>query len=77
MARSVRDIEEEIRSLNDDDKATLLRHLIAQLDGPSDPQVERAWLEASQRRYRELVEGKVKSIPGHLVFERAQARLGK
>ena len=76
MARSVKDIEKEIRSLSADDRVELLRTLIAELDTPADPNVERAWLETAQRRYRELVEGKIKGIPGPLVFERLRSRLG-
>lgn len=36
------------------------------LDGPADAVVEEAWLVESQRRYRELVDGSVKGVPGHL-----------
>ena len=54
----------------------LCAHL-AELDAPADANVERAWLETSQRRYRELVEGKVQGVPGPLVFERLRARLGR
>jgi hypothetical protein len=76
MARAVKDIEQDIRTLSAEDKVELLRTLIAELDMPADPNVERAWLETAQRRYRELVEGKVKGVPGPLVFERLRARLG-
>lgn len=76
MARAVRDIEQDIRALSVEERAELLLVLIAELDQPADPNVERAWLETSQRRYRELVEGKAKGIPGPLVFERLRARLG-
>jgi Putative addiction module component len=76
MARAVADIQRDIRALNDEQKVELLKSLIAELDAPSDPDVERAWLEAAQRRYRELVEGKVKGIPGALVFAHLRARLG-
>jgi hypothetical protein len=76
MAKSVEDIQQEIRALSGEDKTRLLRSLIGEFDGPADSNVERAWLETSQRRYRELVEGKVKGIPGPLVFERLRARLG-
>jgi len=41
-----------------EDKTDLLRDLIADLDGPADPGVERAWLEEAQRRHREMIEGK-------------------
>lgn len=76
MARAVKDIEKEIRALSAEDKIELLRTLIAQLDTSADPDVERAWLETAQRRYRELVEGKVRGVPGPLVFERLRTRLG-
>lgn len=76
MGRSVKDIEHEIRELSIEEKVELIRGLIAELDGPADPNVERAWLETSQRRYRELVEGKVKGVPGPLVFERIRRRFG-
>ena len=68
MARAIKDIEKEIRSLDREEKRRLLRNLIDELDTPADPDVERAWLEASQRRYRELVEGTVTGVPGRLVF---------
>lgn len=75
MARAIRDIENDIRALSADEKTALLRTLIAELDTPADANIERAWLETSQRRYRELVEGKVKGVPGPLVFERLRSRL--
>jgi hypothetical protein len=53
-----------------------MRALIAELDAPADRNVERAWLETAQRRYRDLVEGKVDGIPGPLVFDRLRSRLG-
>lgn len=76
MARGVKDLEREIRKLGSEDKLELIRALIAELDSPADMNVERAWLETSQRRYRELVEGKVQGVPGPLVFERLRKRLG-
>ena len=77
MAKAVREIEQEIRALSEEDKIELLRSLIAELDAPADPNVERAWLETAQHRYRELVEGKVKGVPGPLVFQRLRNRIGQ
>jgi hypothetical protein len=37
--------------------------------------VKRAWLEPSQRRYRDLVEGKVNGVPGSIVLTRLRGRL--
>ncbi|MGP0594780.1 addiction module protein [Nitrospira sp. T9] len=75
MARTIEKIEKEIRSLSAKEKAQLLRSLITELDAPSDDDVEQAWLEEGQRRHRELVEGKVKGVPGERVFENLQSRL--
>lgn len=76
MAKAIKEIEQDIRALSAEDRVELLRSLISELDTPADPNVERAWLETAQRRYRELVEGRVKGIPGPLVFERLRERLG-
>ena len=76
MARAVKDIVQDIRALGGEERIEVLRSLLAELDAPADPNVERAWLETAQRRYRELVEGKVDGVPGPVVFQRLRARLG-
>jgi acyl-CoA reductase-like NAD-dependent aldehyde dehydrogenase len=76
-AKAVKDIEREIRELSAEERAELMRSLIADLDAPADANVACSWLETSQRRYRELVEGKVKGVPGPLVFDRLRKRLGE
>ena len=53
MAKTIEDIENEIRSLSADDRMHLLRDLIADLDGSMDEDVEKAWLEEAERRYKE------------------------
>ena len=72
---AVEKIAEQIRSLTSEQKAELLRSLIAELDAPDDAAVERAWLEEARRRHRQLVEGKVKGAPGERVFENLRSRL--
>ena len=75
MSTVVAEIEAKIRSLSLEDKTDLVRALIAELDGPGEPGVERTWLEEAQKRYREVVEGKVKPVSGERVFENLRARL--
>lgn len=77
MARAVAEIYQEIQELSDSDKTELLRALVAELDAPADPHIEKAWLREAQRRYRELVESQVQGVPGPLVFERLRSRLEK
>ncbi len=75
MAKTIEDIENEIRSLSIDDRMHLLRDLIADLDGSMDEDVEKAWIEEAERRYKELKEGESELIPAEEVFAKARAQL--
>jgi putative addiction module component (TIGR02574 family) len=75
MSTAIAEIEAKIRALRPEDKADLIRSLIAELDGPADPAVEIAWLKEAQRRRQEIVEGRVQPIPGERVFANLRARL--
>ncbi|MBI3044054.1 MAG: addiction module protein [Betaproteobacteria bacterium] len=75
MSTAVAEIKAKIRELSLEDKADLIRSLIAELDGPPDADVENAWLIEAQRRHREIVEGKVQPIPGERVFANLRGRL--
>ncbi len=75
MATALKEIEAKIRSLKPEERAQLLRSLIAELDGPSETNVEHAWLEVAKKRHREIVEKKVKTVPEKQVLERVRSRL--
>jgi putative addiction module component (TIGR02574 family) len=75
LARAVAEIEKEIRALEPDDQEHLLRALLEELDGPADPDVERAWLAEAQRRSQELDSGVVETIPAEEVFGKAHVEL--
>lgn len=75
MSTTVAEIEAKVRALSLDEKADLIRSLIAELDGPPDADVQAAWLEEAQRRHREIVEGKVRPVPGERVFANLRAHL--
>ena len=75
MSSVVAELEGKIRSLSLQDKTDLVRALIAELDGVPESDVERAWLEEAQRRYRVVVEGRVQPVSGERVFENLRARL--
>ena len=57
--------------LEDNDRATLAGLLIESLEGPVDPDVEKAWAAEIERRWQEIESGKVKTIP----WEEVKARL--
>jgi len=74
MADDVAEIEAKIRALSAEERAELIRSLIAELDGPEDASAEQAWLEEAERRHRELLDGNVKGGPrGACVREPALA----
>ncbi len=75
MARALSEIEKEIRNLARPEQELLLRALLEELDGPADPDAERAWLDEVQRRSADFDAGLVKSIPAEEVFERVRSRL--
>ncbi len=75
MSTNVAEIEAKILSLSLEDKTELLRSLIAELDGPADADVEKAWLREAQRRHREIEEGRVTTIPAEQVFANLRASM--
>ena len=77
MAKTIEDIENEIRLLSAADRMHLIRDLIADLDGGMDDNVEKVWLEEAERRYGELKGGAMELIPAREVFAQARAQLKK
>ena len=77
MARSIQELETEIRSLSSIERTRLLRGLIADLDADVEADVERAWLDEVEQRHREVKEGVVEPIPATEVFKRVGSRLRK
>ena len=75
MARAIAEIESEIRHLARHEQERLLRALLEELDGPIDPDADRAWLAEVQRRSADFDAGLVQAIPADEVFERVRARL--
>jgi putative addiction module component (TIGR02574 family) len=75
MARTLTDIERDIRALSARERARLLKNLINELDAPADPDAEQAWLEESERRLAEIESGTAKTVPGPEVLREARSRL--
>jgi putative addiction module component (TIGR02574 family) len=69
---SIKKIEADFRALSVDEKAGLIRRLIAELDGIVESDCEEAWMDEAQRRYQEWIEGKVQALSGDEVFARLQ-----
>jgi putative addiction module component (TIGR02574 family) len=63
------EIHEEVLRLGDLEKIRLIEMLMDDLDRPS-PNIEKLWIEESEKRYKAYKEGKVKGIPLEVIQER-------
>ena len=77
MTPALAELEEQVRSLSQSDKAALIRLLIGELDGPPEPDIERAWVAEAKRRHHELLDGRVKGIPGDQVLKNVRSLLAR
>lgn len=75
MARAITEIEEEVRRLAGRDKERLLRLLLEELEGPTDNDADRLWLEEIQRRSEALDTGLESLVPAEQVFAEARSAL--
>ncbi len=77
MATSLAELEEKARVLSQSDRAALIRTLTGELDGPPESGVEKAWIAEAKRRHQELLDGRVKGIPGEQVFANIRGLLAR
>ncbi len=68
----LKQIEEEVLHLPEDERAELARKLLLSLDEPSEHEIEEEWLAEAQRRARELDEGTVQPVPADEVRRKAR-----
>lgn len=68
-------LEAEIFSLPLQDRAALAQRLLLSLEEVSESEFEQFWGEESARRLAECDAGKVQSVPGSAVAEKARALL--
>ena len=60
------------------DRTRLVARLLESLDDAShDPEIEQAWEVEIARRVRELVEGRVKTIPAEQALSEARSKLAR
>ena len=75
MGMAFEELEKQARSLSPEEKASLARILIEELDTAIDPNAEQLWLEEAQRRYEAFLKGDLEARPGDDVMQRARDRL--
>lgn len=77
MATTVENICKEALFLPADERIGLIERLLTSLNLPTKADVERLWIEESERRISEIDRGDVKLIPGEQVFEKIRLKYGQ
>ncbi len=68
MDNDISKVEAEAKRLSPQDRARLVRRLIATLDAGEDHDAEQLWLDEAERRLAAYRRGETTSIPGDEVF---------
>ena len=74
MVKNLSDIESEARRLPTQERARLIRRLIATLESEHEGDVEQAWLDEAERRLAAYRRGETSAHPGEEVFEAILSR---
>lgn len=71
----LKQIEEEILHLSEEERAKLAQKLLLSLEAPSEDEIAEDWLTEAQRRARELDKGVIQPISADEVRRKARALL--
>ena len=75
MSALLDQLAKQSRLLTVEEKATLARILVDQLDPSAGGEVEEMWIAEAQRRYQAYLKGEIEAHPGDEVMTRARNRL--
>jgi len=75
MNSAVKKLTEEILSLPLDDQVIIAQTVWDRVEHFSDPEIEQAWMEESERRWKEIEQGQVQCLSAEEAMNRARANL--
>ena len=75
--RTLADLTKEALSLPVEDRVVLAQRVWDSIEHFASADIEAAWLEEADRRWREIEEGKVQCQPAHEVMKRAREGLSR
>ena len=71
------DVTKEALSLPAEDRVLLAQRVWESIEHFATPDVETAWMDEADRRWREIEEGKAQCLPADEVMRRARQTLGR
>ena len=69
------ELEHEVLQLPSESRANLAEKLIRSLEAEKDAEVETAWVQEAERRYRAIQAGEVTMLEADEVFQKVRAQL--
>ena len=69
-------IERDVERLSREERERLLSDLAAGMDSAPLSEVDQAWVDEAERRFDELMSGRVKGIPAQEAFDGVRRELG-
>ena len=75
MNSAVKKLTEEILSLPLDDQVIIAQTVRDRVEHFGDPEIEQAWMEESERRWKEIEQGQVQCLSAEEAMNRARANL--
>ncbi len=76
MTQQLREVEGLALDLSRSDREQLVHRLLSSLDDRPINEVDEAWIAEAERRFQELVDGKVQGIPRSQVIPEIRRELG-
>ena len=71
------DVTKLALSLPVEDRVALARRVWDSVEHFASPEIEEAWANEADRRWREIEEGRVQCLPADQVMKQARERLGR
>ena len=70
-------VVDEALELPADARIGLVDRILASLNLPTQPEIDRLWAEEAERRVAEIDEGKVELVPGEEVFSKIRRKYAR
>jgi putative addiction module component (TIGR02574 family) len=77
MSTAVEKVLDEAIALPADARIGLVNRILASLNLPAQPEVDRMWAEEAERRVSEIDNGEVKLVPGDEVFKKIRRKYSR
>ncbi len=75
MNSALKKLTEEIQALSLDDQVIIAQSVWDRIEHFTDPEIERAWMEESERRWQEIEQGKVQCVSAEEAMKKVRDHL--